>query len=213
MATITGRNVKVEVALTFAAGVSPTAVTKAYPPVATLNAHGIADGTVGYWTITAGMVELNDQAVVTDNAATNTFELPGLDSTNYSTYTAGTFTAAATWGTISEAASYNVGGGAAEQLDDTRLMDVKTRNVAGNLGAQDVSISVKAQDISGAAMKFIERQAMNGSPCLFKITKAGQVLRAFWGTPSLPGESVSAGAIATGEFNVVVPAFTLKPNV
>jgi hypothetical protein len=213
MTSIVGRNVKVEVALTFAASIAPTAVTKAYPPVATLTSHSLVDGDAGYWVVTAGMVELDAQGFLVDNKATNTWEMPGLDSTDYSTYTAGTAYAAATWGTISESTSYNIGGGAAEQLDDTRLLSIKTSNIAGNLAAQDVSIDIKAAEISGAAMQFVERQALRGLKCLFKVSKGSQVLRVFYGTPSLPGESVSAGAIGTGQFSVTVPAFAIKPNV
>src|SRR5687767_10557781 len=100
MPTIVGRNCKIEVALTFAAAVNPTAVTKASPPVATLNAHGLVSGAAGFWTVSGGMVELDQQAFIVDNEAANTFELPGLDSSDYSTYTAGSVTMAASWGTI-----------------------------------------------------------------------------------------------------------------
>ena len=190
MGTISGRNVKVEVALTLGSPVSPTAVTKAYPPVATLTAHGLAAGTVGFWTVTAGMVELNEQAVYLYNPLTNTFDLPGLDSTDYSTYTTGTLTNGATWGTISEAASYNVGGGAAAQLDDTRLFDIKVRNVAGNLPSQDVTFDIKQGEISGTAMAFVERQASRGLKVLMKITKAGQILRVLYDDVITPDDTV-----------------------
>lgn len=213
MPTITGRNCKVEVALTFASPVSPTAITKAYPPVVTLNAHSLSAGAAGYWTVTAGMVEMHEQAVLVHNPLTNTFDLPGLDATDYSTYTAGTLTMAATWGTLSESAGYNVGGGAADQLDDTRLIDVKKRNIAGMLASQDVTIDIRNQEVSGTAMSFVERQALRGLGCLFKISRAGQVLRVFYGVPSLPGESVQAGQLASGQFVVNCPAFAIKPNV
>lgn len=212
MTTIVGRNVKVQVALTFSAAANPTDVSKANPAVATLAAHGRQVGDVGYWSVSAGMTELDQQAVVVTAAPSGTFDMAGLDSTGYSTYTAGSITFAATWGTVSEAAGYTVGGGAANQLDDTRLMDVKTRNVAGMLPSQDLSIDVKQQEINGAAMSFIESAAKNGTPVLIKITRGNQVLRVAYGVPSIPGESAAAGALATGQFNIVCPAWVLKPN-
>lgn len=212
MTTIVGRNVKVQVALTFSAAANPTGVSKANPAVATLAAHGRQVGDVGFWSVSAGMTELDQQAVVVTAAPSGTFDMAGLDSTGYSTYTAGSITFAATWGTVSEAAGYTVGGGAANQLDDTRLMDVKTRNVAGMLPSQDLSIDVKQQEINGAAMSFIESAAKNGTPVLIKITRGSQVLRVAYGVPSIPGESAAAGALATGQFNIVCPAWVLKPN-
>jgi hypothetical protein len=214
MTTIAGRNVKVQVALTFAAAILPTAVTKALPAVATLTAHGKSDGSVGYWAVTAGMVEMDGQAVMIDNVAANTMELSGLDTTGYSTYVDGTgsLILGATWGTLSEAAGYTVGGGAANQLDDTRLLDTKTRNVAGMLAPQDLAIDVKNQEVDTAAMAFVEAAARNGTAILIKITRGAQVLRVAYGVPSIAGEAVQAGALASGQFNVICPGWVLKPN-
>lgn len=214
--TIKGINCKVEVALTFGSAKLFTAVTKAYPPVATLNAHGIVNGDVGYWTIGSGMVELADQAILANNISPNTIEMPGLDSTDYSTYAsdaANYLTMALTWGTVAEGAGYQVGGGAGAQLDDTRLLDTKTRNLAGLLAPQDITVDVRNAKISSAGMAYIERRAMRNLPVLVKISQAGTVLRVGYGTPSLPGENVSSGELASGSFAIIVPAFAVKPNV
>lgn len=216
MTTIVGRNCKVEVALTFGSAVTgATAITKAAPAVVTDAAHGLADGDVGFWTITGGMVELNEQAFMVDNKTTDDFEMPGFETTNYSTFVgaSSSYTMASTWGTISEAAGYTIGGGAASQLDDTRLTDTKTRNVAGLLAPQDVTIDVKVGEIDGAAMIFVAKKARAAEPVLMRISKGAQVLRVFYGVPSLPGEGAQAGALASGQFNVIVPGWAVKPNV
>jgi len=213
MATIVGRNVKVEVALTFDSPISPTAVTKANPAVATLTSHIVDTADVGYWTVTAGMVELAEQAVYCTDTDANTFTMNGLDTSGYSTFTAGTLTTAATWGTISEAASYTVGGGAANALDDTRLMDVRTRNVAGLLAPQDLTVDVRNGVTQGSAMAFVEAAARNGTACLFRIAQGSTVLRVYYGVPSVPGESTAAGQLASGQFNVIGAGWALKPNV
>jgi hypothetical protein len=212
MTTIVGRNCKVEVALTFAASIAPTAVTKANPPSCTLTTHGMTDGDAGYWSVSAGMIELDQQACLINQIDVNTFTLLGLDSTYYSTYTAGTFYEAATWGTLSEAAGYAVGGGEADQLDDGRLNDNKRRQVAGFNAAENLTIDVKQGEVDGAALQFIIAAARNGTSVLIKITKGTQVLRLAYGVPSVPGESVQAGQLATGSFSLTVPAYVVKPN-
>jgi hypothetical protein len=213
MTTIVGRNVKVQVALTFAAADTVTALTLANPGVATSTAHGLVNGDVGYFSVTAGMVEIDQQAVCVDDKTNDAFDCSGVDTTGYTAWSAGTFTAAATWATVSEAAAYSIGGGAANQLDDTRLMDLKTRNVAGLLAPQDLTIDVKNGEEDSAAMAFIEAAAKNGTNCLFKITRGSTVLRVAYGVPSIPGESVQAGGLASGQFNVICPAWIPKPNV
>jgi hypothetical protein len=211
--TIKGLNCKVEVALTFDSPTSPSAVTKAYPPVVTLTSHGLAAGVVGYWTATSGMIQLHKQAFVVDNPLTNTYDMSGLDATDFDTFTAGpTTTTAATWGTIAEAAAYSVGGGAAPELDDTRLTDTKTRSESGLLQGQTLTIDVRNARMGSTAMLYVQRMAQRGLEVLVKITQAGQIVRVAYGVPSLPDESVSSGQLAAGQFSIIVPAFALKPD-
>lgn len=216
MPTISGRNVKVEVATAFASSINPSAVTKADPPSVTLTSHGLADGDVGYWTITSGMTQLNEQACVINQVDTDTFTLLGLDSTNWDTFvqSGSLFFEATTWATISEAASYTVGGGDANPLDDPRLLDNKLRQVAGFNSPENLTIDVSSQEVDGAAMAYVINKARNGANVLIKITKvsSGQILRVCYGVPSVPGESVRAGQLGTGSFNVIVPGYVVKPN-
>jgi hypothetical protein len=213
MTTIVGRDCKIEVALTFDSALTVTALTKADPGVATSTAHGLTVGEIGYFVASAGMVEIDEQAAYVSAQDTNTFTLANLKTTNYSTWTAGTFIAAASWGTLSEAAGYTVGGGAAAQLDDTRLMDVKTRNVAGLLAPQDVTVDIRNPVTQSSALDFIETAARDGTACLFRITKGGTVLRVFYGVPSVAGEATQAGGLASGQFGVTCANWVLKPNV
>lgn len=213
MTTIVGRDCKIEIALTFDSPLSPTAVTAANPGVATLTSHTVDTGDVGYWTVTAGMVELDGQATYCTDTSANTFTLNGLVTTNYSTYSAGTFTTAATWGTLSEAAGWTVGGGASATLDDTRLNDVKTRNVAGLLAPQDLSIDLRSPVTSGSALAFLEAAAVTSTNVLIKISKGGTVLRVLYGVPSIAGEAVAAGGLGSGQINVICPGWIVKPNV
>lgn len=214
MTTIVGRNLKVEVALTFAAAAAFTAVTKANPAVATLTAHGIADGTVGYWDVAAGMTELHEQATYTDNADTNTLELAGLDATDYTTYTAGNFYAAATWGLIDEAYGYGVGGGAADAIPDDRLHLGKHSNIAGLNAAEDMNIAVRPPIVESAPLAFCMAKARRGLKVLIKCTDlaTAKVVRVVYGTPSVYNEQLDVGGGATGGFALIVPKYVIKPN-
>lgn len=213
MTTIVGRNCKIEVALTFDSPMAPTAVTKASPAVATLTAHAGETGDVGYWTVASGMVELDGQAVHITDTDANTMTLNGLDSSLYSTYTAGSLVVGATWGLLDEAGGYAVGGGAADQLDDSRLHLAKRRNVAGLNAAEDITINLKTPEVEGAALAFVTAAARNGTSILVKITKGTRIVRVAYGVPSTYGEQVDVGGLGTGSFNLICPAYVLKPNV
>lgn len=213
MTTIVGRNCKIEVALTLDSAISPTAVTKASPAVATLTSHTVDTGDVGFWTVTAGMVELDGQAVFCTDTDANTFTMNGLDSSLYSTFSAGTLTLGATWGLLDESGGYAVGGGAADQLDDSRLHLAKRRNIAGLNAAEDITINLKTPEVEGAALAFVTAAARNGTSILVKITKGTRVVRVAYGVPSTYGEQVDVGGLGTGSFNIICPAYVLKPNV
>ncbi len=212
MGTIVGRNVKLEVALTYSAAKTVTAVTLANPGVATSSTHGMANGTVGYWTATGGgMPQIEGQATRVYNQATNTFELQSLDTTTFSAWASGTFTPVATWGTLSEMVGYNYGGGAAEQLDDTKSLDVVEQVLFGPMPADTVQVDLLAQSFSGTTMAFIESAAINQAYCVFRVTigQDGSV-RVFRGMPSRPGESMQRKQLATGSFQIAVKGMVLK---
>jgi hypothetical protein len=210
MTTAVGRNVRLEIGLTYSAAKVVTAVTKALPGVASSAAHGLANGSVGYWTVSAGMTELDGQASRVYNQAAGTFEIQGVDTTNYGTFTAGTYTPVATLGTLAEAVGYEIGGGAADAQDDTKLLDSKHRNFSGLLAAQNVNITIKNQTVNSAVLDAIESAAKNLTSLVWRITLHDGAVRVFRGVPSLPGESLQSGALASGSFTILVDAWVAK---
>lgn len=213
MTTQIGRNFKVEVALTFATASAVTAITKADPGVCTLTSHGIADGTVGYWDVAAGMVELDDQAAMTGSAAANTFELEGLVTTNYSTYTAGNFYPAATWGLLEEATSFDIAGGAADELDDSRLHLTQRQSVAGLNASQTITVALQIPTVQGTALTFLTKAARANTKVLIKATSGTTVVAVAYGTPSVPSASVPLGGLGNGQMTIIVPRLVVQPNV
>ena len=66
-----------------------TAITKANPAVVTATSHGYTNGDHVWINTVAGMTEVNGRRYTVANKTTNTFELSGVDSTNYTTYGSG----------------------------------------------------------------------------------------------------------------------------
>lgn len=210
MANVKGRSITVEIAATYATAEVVTAVTKASPGVATSTSHGLANDTVGYWSGVTGMAQLEGQATRVKNTATNTFDLQGLDTTNYATFTAGNFIPVATWSTLSEATGYDIGGGAAEKLDVTRLIDITKQEEQGLLPVSNVTVNVIAQDVPSAAMQLLEAAVQNQGSVVVRITIGTTAVRIFRAEPSLPGESVQSGQVGTGSLDFAVKGFVLK---
>lgn len=207
---VKGRGIRVEVATAFAAAIAVDSVSKATTGVATETAHGLSNNTVGYWSGLDGMVQLEDQATRVKNVAANTFELQGLDTTNYSTYVSGNFTPATTFATLGEATSYSIPDANTEDLDATTLLDVIDVTDAGNMAAQPLTINVLAKETLSTAMAFIEAAARTGTKILVRITLQQGAVRLYYGVPSAPGEDVQAKQLGKGSLSVKGRGFLLK---
>lgn len=198
-----GRNCRVEIAATYSTAKTVTAVTKAVPPVVTSTAHGLTEGTIGYFDTAAGMDELLGQAVSVDATASNTFNAEGLDSTSFGTFTSGTVTPVATWLTLSSATSYEIPEGAPDELDATTLLDRIKQTETGLMAAQNVQIS-KLSDMQLPALALVRAAALNNGYIVVRITLSNGERRVFRGQPGLPGESQGLGALASSGFGIKV---------
>lgn len=205
-----GRNVRVEISKTEAAAKVVSAVTQASPGVATSTAHALTDGSVGYFGTVSGMAQLEGQAVRVDAPAANTFELQGIKTTNFPAFSGtANFTPITAWSTLSRSASYKIGGGEADPIDITVLLDVIKKNANGLLAAQSVSIDLKLETQDDEALGLIRTAALEQAYLVFRITLSDNSQRIFRGQPSLPGEDVGQGALGTGTFNVTVSGAVL----
>jgi len=66
-----------------------TGITKANPAVVTAKKHGFSNGNIVIIEDVGGMTEVNNIAFTVANATTDTFELSGINSSGYTTYTSG----------------------------------------------------------------------------------------------------------------------------
>jgi hypothetical protein len=204
-----GRNCRIEIAATFSTAKTITAITKANPGQVTSAAHGLTAGAAGFYTMPNGMSELDNMAGSVQGVAAGTWNIERVDTTNFGTFTAGSFTPAATWNTLSTASGYSVAGGDADEVDVATLLDSNHKIEYGLLAAETVSIDHLSDTQLTAAIQ-VEEAARNGTALLFRVTLSNTERRLFYGIPSLPGETVALSQAATGSFKVAVKGRVLK---
>jgi len=126
MATI-WKNVIVDMQSALAAAVTLTAITKADPGVVTSAGHGFINGDELKITC-SGMSELDDKVVRVAETATDTFELEGIDTTLFGTFSSGTAEKITFGHSITTATTINASGGDYEMIDTTTIhKDIKTQ--------------------------------------------------------------------------------------
>lgn len=204
---IIGRGVRVEVGKTEGAAKTVTAITTADPGVATSATHGLTTKSVGYFSGVTGMVNLEGQAVRLGTVATDTFVLEDIDTSGYPAFTAGTFVPITAWATLSKATSISEGGGEADKLNVTTLLDNIRQERNGLLAAQTVTIQLLAESLASEALQLLRRGARDSDLFVFRVTWANGDVAIFRGEPSLPGRDVQQGQAGTGSLTVTVRGF------
>lgn len=131
MATVTKwSGVAVAMQSALAAAKTITAITKANPGVVTSTAHGYANGDYVYLSV-LGMHQLNERVARVANQAANTFELEGIDTTLFDTFTSGT-AELITFGTsITTATTVSNSGGGFDFIDTTTIHSNARTQVPG----------------------------------------------------------------------------------
>lgn len=120
MDTTVWKNVAVSMQSALATAVTITGITKASPGVVTSVAHGLVDGDIIFLEV-EGMHQLNEKVVRVDNKTDDTFELEGVDTTDFGTFASGT-AAKATLGTsITSATTVSASGGDFDFIDTTTI--------------------------------------------------------------------------------------------
>lgn len=204
MSYIKGRAIRIEVGIIEGAAKEVSAVSKADPGVATSTGHGLSAKSVGYFANVSGMTELEGRAARLAAVDTNTMTLEDLDTTRFGTFAEGDFIPVTAWATLSQATEYTIGGGEADQLDTTTLLDDEKQVENGQLAAETVSFNIRAQDVANTALAYVRKQARSGGYIVFRITLQSGAVRVWRGQPGKPGESVAASAVGSGSFTSTV---------
>lgn len=204
---IIGRGVRVEVSKTEGTAKTVTAVTQASPGVATSTAHGLTAKSVGYFATAAGMVQLEGMAVRFGTIATDTLTLTDIDTTTFPAFTSGTIVPITAWSTLAKATSISEGGGEADKIDVTTLLDVIRQERNGLLAAETVTIQLLAESLASEALQIIRLAARSATSLVFRVTWANGDVAVFRGEPSKPGRDVQQGQAGTGSISVTVKGF------
>jgi hypothetical protein len=208
---VKGRGVRVEFGATYSTiPVIVTNVTNANPGVATAAGHGLLDADCGYWDGVTGMEQLNGQAIRVDAPTSSTFALQGLNTVSMPVFNTGNFYKVLSWMTFAESTSYSIGGGAANKLDASRLIDIIAQEENGLLAAQSLSFNMLAQTVPTACLNLIESTAQQTGKLYVRITHPDGAVRVAYGEPSFPGEDVQQGALGTGTIALSIKGFILK---
>lgn len=167
-----GYNVKVEVQKTLGANIAVTALTLANPGVATAASHGLTNGDVIKFSVTAGTVQLHEQAVRVANVTVNTFDLEGINTTGYDAWSSGNVAKVTAWATLSNATNISMPDGQPTKIDTTTLIDKSKQYEYGLPDAPDGSISALF-DPTLEAVTLIKTATKANNKLAFRITFAG----------------------------------------
>lgn len=129
---------------TFDSPISVTAVSNANPAVATAAAHGLADGDV--FIFKSGWEDANDRIFRVDGAATGTFEIEGLNSSDTNLYTplggVGTVTPITAWQEIQQVLNPTTSGGEQQFVTVEPLAQRNAIQIPSNISPMSVTIPI-----------------------------------------------------------------------
>jgi len=98
---------QLQVVGSFGTAVAVTAITNASPAVVTQTGHGHSAATVVKFAAVGGMTEVNGMLCVIKPLTADTYQLVGVDSTNWGVYTTGGTAAPAVWVGSCESTQYS----------------------------------------------------------------------------------------------------------
>ena len=203
--TLIASDLNVEVEATTDAAVAITAITNANPAVATATGNALSDGDWIKISTSDGMANLNEQLVRVTNVAVDDFELEGIDSTNYTAFSTGSFEKVATWYTLCQSTSIDIGNATPSELDGTTLCSTKQVTLYGLPGSISGTIDIQ-HDPGAAAIKFL-KGVSTSTLVAFRVTWSDDSISGFGAKCAYSGGfSAAINTIVTGQIPVTVPA-------
>lgn len=192
MATATvWKNVAVAMQNALAAAKTITAITKANPGVVTSTAHGYSNGDYVFLSV-SGMYQLNDKVVRVANQTANTFELEGVDTTLFETFSSGTAEKITFGASITTATNITSSGGNFEFIDATTIHGNAKAQIPGLPEATTFTMD-HIWDVSDAGLLALKSASDNQAKRAFKFTfgTGGKIMAfsGYVGASLLPGGS------------------------
>lgn len=191
MTTYTNSGLAMSMQSAIAAAKTITGITKAAPGVITSVAHGYANGDLLLLEID-GMIELNKRVVELVNVATDTFQIAGpdgvtgLDTTNFSTFTAGTAKKLTMGTSITGCQGFSSSGGDIKFEDSTTVHDLTDKQIV--TGASALSYQLEMQwDPASAGQQAMKAAFEARASKAFKITWPSGAYVMFYGSVGYSG--------------------------
>lgn len=182
-------NVAVAMQSAIAASKTITSITQANPGVATSVAHGLTNGNIVYLVIN-GMSQLNGRVARIAGVTTDTFQLEGIDTTNFDTFSTGTCAVVTLGTSITTATSISASGGDFDFIDTTTIHDNVRTQIPGIAASATYSME-NIWDVSDAgllAMKSAyDSQAIRAFVFTFGVGGQKMYFAGYVGATLLPG--------------------------
>lgn len=163
-----GTNMNVKVQQTLGSAITVSAITAASPGVVTATAHGLTTGDIVVFAVAEGMVELDGQAARVTVSDADTFSIDNLDTSSYSTFTAGTCKEVSAFQTLGMAQSVTAPDPTPAKIDITRLIDKSKQYAYGLPDAPDGSIS-GLYDPNATAVGLIKAATKANTTLVFQV--------------------------------------------
>lgn len=190
MATpIVWKNVAVSMQSALGTAKTISGITKANPGVATSSSHGLANGDILVLSIN-GMYQLDNKVIRVANVATNTFELEGVDTTLFDTFTSGSGQAITFGTSVTTATTINGSGGEFDFIDTTTIHSNSRSQVPGLPSAISYQFD-NIWDASDTGLLALKAASDNQAKRAFKFQfgSGGKILyfNGYVGCSMLPG--------------------------
>lgn len=186
-----------------AAAKTITAATKANPVKLTITAHGLAEGTPIVISSVAGMVELNGKAGVVRVVDANNIEIPGIDSSGYTTYTSGG-SATPTQVQVGNFISWSGLNGQASVIDCTDLDSTAKESKPGLMDNGTFDIQAQVNDTDTGQQVLRSSLAATGPLTTFLLTFKNGKTRSFSAYVTSAPEQGGVDTVITGSFSAKI---------
>jgi hypothetical protein len=184
---------------------SVSAITKANPAVVTSTAHGRVDGEVIRINGALGMTEVNGEPYVIDVQTPDTYQLVGVNSIDYGTYTSGGRVDVAQFSSLCELTGWNRQGGSSPEIAATsQCSDAQEFEIGlPDFGTLQMDFNFAPQV---SVQKFLEAAYLAGSKIAYKLTFTPATLSSLFligfGTIQQLSDSGSVGGLLTGSLTL-----------
>ncbi len=188
-------NVKVAMESAKASDLTVTGITNASPGVATSVAHGLSNGEYVAMDV-EGMHQLDGKVVRVANVATDTFELEGVDTTNFDTFSSGIANEITLGTTVGTVRGLSASGGEFDFIDTTTIHDAVAKQIPGIASAAVYTLE-NIWDVSDAGLIAMNSASDNKAQKCFRFTFSDGQIMVFCGY-------VGASLLPTGSAQDVV---------